>query len=76
MPPAPVAPAAHLPSTARTTFQFVEGTGSPLKETRWTVAHDSALITSLAFLPWEITAPPARTSLGAPLAGGGCQHLR
>ena len=62
MPPAPAPPAAG-PSPARTTFNFVTGDGPTGVEATWTVAHDSPLITSLAFLPWVIATPPARTSV-------------
>ena len=64
MPPAAAPPPVPAPpALARTNLQFVEGTGATLTEARWTAAHDSPLVDSLVFLPWDTPAPPARTAV-------------
>ena len=55
--------AAAVPAAARTLIQEVAGDPASLLEPRWTVARDSPVVTSLAFLPWEIQVAPLRTSV-------------
>ena len=50
------------PPAARTTFQEVAGQANPFTEARWTVAHDSPLVTAWPFIQWDLGAPPARAS--------------
>lgn len=55
--------AGNPPAAARTTFQLVGGQGAAnTVVVRWSVVHDSPLVTSFAFLDWDIAAPPARPS--------------
>ena len=53
--------AVAVPAAARTLIQEVAGDPALLLEPRWTVARDSPVVTSLAFLPWEIQVAPLRT---------------
>ena len=58
------------PDPARTTFQLVVGTGPPFVEAKWTLTRDSPLVTSWAFIDWDIGAPPARASANRSMVAG------
>ena len=52
---------AAAPLPARTQLQLVAGVlGPPRVPPKLSVASDSPLITSFAFIDWEVPAPPAR----------------
>ena len=55
--------AVAMPAAARTLIQEVPWDPATLLEPRWTVVRDSPVVTSLAFLPWEIQVAPLRTSV-------------
>ena len=58
------------PDPARTTFQLVVGTGPPFVEAKWTLVRDSPIVTSWAFMGWELAAPPARAAAARSMVAG------
>ena len=55
--------AAIAPAAARTSLHLVVGDPATLTEPRWSVVRDSPVVTSLAFLPWELHTAPQRTTV-------------